>query len=231
MIQLIPNPFRACRENLRRIVEAEREVLWRSSPSLPPLSKAALCISIIMFVMFGCTTRPSMVATVPESLPINCESANSTERLIVSNRQMSLTVVDIEVAIEKVQKTITEFGGYIDQEQTQVYHSKEANFTVRLPKDSLSEASEKIKTIAERINNEWAIGQDITEQYADLEVQLCELEQEGTALQERIAYNPADQLSDQLADLENEIELVRGKIVYRNERLSLASLTLYLSVE
>ena len=202
-----------------------------SHPSRLPFSKAALCISIIMVVMIGCTTRPSTVTTIPESLPINCEPANSTERLIVSNRQMSLTVVDIEVAVEKVQKIMAEFDGYIDQEQTQVFRSKEANFTVRLPKDSLSEASEEIKMTAKRVNNEWAIGQDKTEQYADLEEQLCELKQQSAALQERIAYNPGDQLSDQFVNLESEVELIRGKIVYRDERLALARLTLHLSVE
>jgi CheY-like chemotaxis protein len=197
----------------------------------PPFSKAALCISIIMFVMIGCTTRPPVVATTPQSLPIKCIPENSTERLVVSNRQMSLTVVDIEVAIEQVQKIIAEFGGYVDQEQPQVYRSTEANFTVRLPKESLDVASGMIKTVAKKINDERAIGQDITGQYADMEVQLCELESEYIALQEWIARNPADHLSAQLVNLESEIEFIRGKIDYRDERLALATLTLHLSNE
>jgi DNA-binding response OmpR family regulator len=217
--------------DLNELGVRQRTGLRHSHPSRAPLRKAVLCISFIAFVMIGCTTRPSMVAPTPERLPINCIPTDSTERFIVSNRQMSLTVIDIEVAIEQVEKIITEYGGYVDQEQTQVYRSTGASFTVRLPRESFGEASDKVMTVAKEINDEWAIGQDITEQYADLEHQLCTLEGEYNALSERIARDPANHLSDQLVNLDSEIEHIRGKIVYRDERLALATLTLHISSE
>lgn len=216
----------------RHELEAQKRTGLRfTHTNHPPLSVAAMCTSLIIFVLIGCTTPPSMIAATPESLPVNCTPVNSTERLIVSNRQLSLTVVDVEIAIEQVQKITAEFGGYVDQEQTQVYRPTEANFTVRLPKKSFGEASDKIKMVAKVINDERAIGQDITGQYADMEKRLCELEEEVISLREKIARDPADHLSDQLVELESEIELIRGKIVYRDERLALATLTLQMSSE
>jgi hypothetical protein len=190
--------------------------------------KAGLCLAIGGFVILGCTTHPT---TTSENLTHICEPTNPAGRLIVSNRQISLTVADIEVAIDQVQNILAEFDGYVDQEQPQAYGSTEANFVVRLPKERFNEATQHIKMVGEKVNNERAIGQDITEQYAHLKAQLCDLEEEAIALRQRIARNQADHLFAQLTDLESEIEFMRGKIVYRDERLALATLTLILVVE
>jgi hypothetical protein len=195
---------------------------------LQRLIKAALCISIVLIVTTQCTPG---LATTPETLKLDCKPSNPAGRLIVSNRQISLTVADIKVAIDQVQNIIAEFDGYVDQEQPQAYGSTEANFAVRLPKERFNEATQHIKMVGEKVNNERAIGQDITEQYALLKTQLCELEEEAITLRQRIARNQADHLFAQLTDLESEIEFMRGKIVYRDERLALATLTLILVVE
>jgi flagellar biosynthesis chaperone FliJ len=140
-------------------------------------------------------------------------------------------VANIEMAMDQVQNIVAEFDGYVDQEQPQAYGSTEANFVVRLPKERFNEATQHIKMVGEKVNNERAIGQDITEQYALLEKQLCELEEEAIAVRQGIARNQAGHLNTQLTDLESEIEFMRGKIVYRDERLALATLTLILVVE
>ena len=85
--------------------------------------------------------------------------------------------------------------------------------------------------IAEAVNSEWAIGQDITEQYAHLEIELCELENQAIVLRQTLNRNQAEQGKAQLMDLDSELEFIREKIVYRDERLALATLTLHLSVE
>ena len=195
---------------------------------LQRLIKAALCISIVLIVTTQCTPG---LATTPETLKLDCEPSNPAERLIVSDRHLNLTVANIEVAMDQVQKIVAEFDGYVDQEQPQAYGSTEANFAVRLPKERFNEATQHIKMVGEKVNNERAIGQDITEQYALLEKQLCELEEEAIAVRQGIARNQAGHLNTQLADLESEIEFMRGKIVYRDERLALATLTLILVVE
>ena len=99
------------------------------------------------------------------------------ERLIIRNASLDIVVSDTDEVVDQVGALVDEFGGYIvDSNRYQYQEGLRATVTLRIPVENLDEVLDRIRDMATEIRSESISGQDVTEEYVDLESRLRHLE-------------------------------------------------------
>jgi len=153
------------------------------------------------------------------------------ERLIIRNADLAIVVDDTEETLGAIEALVAEAGGWVVNSSVWEYSDvKRGSVTVRVPADELDAFLDEIHTLANEVTNESISGQDVTEEYVDLEAQLTNLEatadrvrgflDEARDVEEALAVNV------ELSRLEGEIERITGRMQYleRSARFSSVSI-------
>lgn len=183
-------------------------------------------------------------AAAPTSAIINTGQGATTSNvglsphLIVKDGSIDLLVKDTDVASSGVTQIVGDTQGYIINSHTwyQDYYGKNykyATYQIGVPVDQFEITLHRLRDLAVRVTNENETGQDVTDQYVDLQSQLVNLE----ATRDRIrgflnqATNVDDALkiNQQLSDVEGQIEQIQGKINYLSNRSAFSTITINLS--
>lgn len=155
-------------------------------------------------------------------------------RMVVYNAELALIVQDTLQAVEAARKIVQEAGGYIAESSS--YRDDDqlrATMTVRVPSEKLAGALEQLKKIALTVDRENLKGEDVTDQYADLETRLRVDEARRDrylALLER-----ADKIEDVLAVQQKldetiaQIEQSKGRMEYLSKSAAFATIHLSLT--
>ncbi len=167
--------------------------------------------------------------------------ANTVERMVIRNADLSVVVKDPEKSMEEIGKMAEAMGGYVIS--SNLYQSytpsglpvPEASVSVRVPAEKLDEALKKIKDSAVEVQNENVSGQDVTSQYVDLESQLKNLEAAEAQLVEIMskATTTEDVMNvfNQLTSIRGQIEVIKGQMKYFEESAALSAVTVRLVAE
>jgi hypothetical protein len=158
-------------------------------------------------------------------------------RLIISTVHMSLVVRDTAASLAQIENLATESGGYVTSSNTQGYEEgSRASVTIRVPSERLDEVLEQLRELALEVRSENRSGQDVTEEYVDLNARLEILE---AAEQELLELYQTRQASGEVADIlevyrqlvtfRQEIESLTGRIQYLQQSAALATVTLELT--
>ncbi len=172
------------------------------------------------------------------SAPAN---ASVTDRLIIRTANLSLTVKDAAAALDIVKSTAASLGGFVADSQT-VRLDKDrvrVSATIRVPADKFDDALKQVKQSALHVNSESIKGQDVTEEYSDLNARLRNLEateKELLALMTTVrekTQKAEDILAVQreLNNVRQQIEQLKGRIQYVDRSVALATITLDLVPE
>jgi hypothetical protein len=162
----------------------------------------------------------------------------STERLVIRNANLTLVVNDPGEKASQIASLAESLGGFVVS--SNVYQSTfgdgvlatQASITIRVPADSLDQALEKIKGGAVEVRSENISGQDVTQEYTDLQSQLRNLEAAEVELREIMAsLTKAEdvlRVFENLRQVRQEIEVTKGRIQYfeQSARLSAVSVDL-----
>src|SRR5690348_2512473 len=110
-------------------------------------------------------------------------------RMIIKNADIRLMVKDTDVAIDRATQTIADAGGYIVSSRVwyQDYYGnnlKYATVTIGIPVDAFERTLVKLRDLSVRVLDEIASGDDVTEQYVDLQSELTNLEATRARVQE-----------------------------------------------
>ncbi len=163
-----------------------------------------------------------------------------SERMIVRTANLSLVVEDTEETLEAIEDLAAELGGYISNLNAwRVNEQLAASVTLRVPAVSFDEARERVKGLATELENENVSGQDVSEEYVDLEARLRNLERVEEELLEFLAS--AQESNEDIEDIfiiyeritkvRQEIEQIQGRTQYLENASSLATLTINLTPE
>jgi hypothetical protein len=161
-----------------------------------------------------------------------------TTHLIIKNADMRLLVEDSDVAISRITQVVGDSGGYIISSRvwSQVHldgkNYKYAAITMGVPVESFERALNRLRDLSLEVLDETASGEDVTDQYVDLQSQLTNLE----ATRERIKsfldqaqnVDEALRINQQLAEIERQIEEIKGRINYLQDRSSYSTITVNL---
>jgi len=158
----------------------------------------------------------------------------NTNRKIIKNADMRLMVVDTDVAIARTTQIVTDLGGYIVSSRTwyQAYHTnnlKYSTITIGIPVDQFERALQRFRDLAVRVLDENASGEDVTDQYVDLQSQLLNLEATRARIQDFLkdakTVDEALRINQQLSDIEGQIEQIKGRMNYLEDRSSFSTIT------
>jgi hypothetical protein len=158
-----------------------------------------------------------------------------SNRMIVKNADVRLMVKDTDVAIDRATQIIGDAGGYIVSSRVwyQDYYGnnlKYAAITIGIPVDEFEHTLVRLRDLAVRVVDEVASGDDVTEQYVDLQSQLTNLEATRARIQEFLkdakTIDEALRINQELANLEAQIEQIKGRMNYLNDRSAYSTITI-----
>ncbi|HEM61988.1 MAG TPA: DUF4349 domain-containing protein [Chloroflexi bacterium] len=157
-----------------------------------------------------------------------------SERMIVRTGSLSIVVEDTEETLEAIERLATELGGYVSDLQSWRRNDQlAATVTVRVLASSFDQARERIKELAMEVESENASGQDVTEEYVDLEARLGNLELAEEELRELLAsaqetHKDAESILaiyQEITSVRQQIEQIKGRMQYLESAATLATLT------
>jgi len=154
-----------------------------------------------------------------------------TERLIIRSASLSIVVADTDEAADRISAMVEGLGGYIvDSSRYKYQEGTRASITARIPAGSLDDALSQIRGLATEVRNESISGQDVTEQYVDLESRLRHLEATEQRL-ETFLENAEDTeaalaVYNKLSDVQADIEQVKGRMKYLEQSAAMSSITI-----
>ena len=158
----------------------------------------------------------------------------NTNRKIIKNADIRLLVKDTDVAIDRSTQIVTDLGGYIVSSRTwyQDYYGNNlryATITIGIPVDQFERALQRFRDLAVRVLDENASGEDVTDQYVDLQSQLQNLEATRARIQEFLkdakTVDEALRINQQLTDIEGQIEQIKGRMNYLADRAAFSTIT------
>ncbi|NWG06590.1 MAG: DUF4349 domain-containing protein [Chloroflexi bacterium] len=158
----------------------------------------------------------------------------NTNRKIIKNADVRLLVRDTDVAIDRTTQIIGDLGGYIISSRVwyQDYFGnnlKYATMTLGIPVDQFERALTRLRELAVRVLDENASGEDVTDQYVDLQSELQNLEATRARIQEFLkdakTVDEALRINQELANIESQIEQIKGRMNYLADRAAFSTIT------
>jgi len=158
----------------------------------------------------------------------------TVERLIIRNASLDLVVPDTEAALAEINDVVNELDGYVVESNVYQYQEGlQAYLTLRIPAEKLDLALERFRGLATEVRSENISGQDVTQEYVDLQSYLRNREAVQARLLEYLeeAKTTEDALAvdTQLRQIEAEIEQTKGRIQYLEQSAAMSQVTLTLT--
>ncbi len=179
-------------------------------------------------------TAAAVYQTGPDTVTNNLAYG---DHMIVKNGDIKLLVKDTDRALDGVTQIVGDLQGYIVSSRVwyQDYFGtnyKYATLTMGVPADQFENALRRLRGLAVRVLDENDTGEDVTDQYVDLQSQLTNLE----ATRDRIkgfldqakTVDEALRINQQLSDVEAQIEQIKGKMNYLSNRSAFSTITINL---
>ena len=161
-----------------------------------------------------------------------------TERKVIRNANLTLETNAPEDAGRKIAAIAESKGGFVVNSETKTSGANEStrtsvNVTVRVPAAQFDAAVAEIRQTAERVAQEKVSGQDVTEEFIDLEARIRTqkaLEAQFLEIMKG-ARSVADALEvqRQLAEVRGEIEKVEGRRKFLENQTSFSTITVTLN--
>lgn len=158
-----------------------------------------------------------------------------TQRMIIHNAAISANVKELSVAQEKIRQNVKKYNGYIVE--STVYQESESNsygkMVVRVPEEHFETFLVEAESEVTKVLEHNVTGEDVTEQYVDLESRLKSKRAVETRLLEFMekAEETEDllKISGDLAKVQEEIEIIVGKMKFLENQTSFSTIemTLY----
>lgn len=174
-------------------------------------------------------------ATMAASLPDNANdggratSATGTiKQMVIQNASLNILVDVPSKSLSDIMKMASDMGGFtVSSNSYQTYAASgvqipAASVTIRVPSEKLNDALDQIKALtgdpAKYVTSEAVTGEDVTQQYTDLQSRLRNLEEAEVELSKM--YEKAVEASDVLAiynqklQVTEQIEVIKGQMQY-----------------
>ncbi len=193
---------------------------------------------------------PLLPETVPSPSSLASESADyiryskvdQENRMIISTARLTLIVNDVATALEQVWGLVERFQGYTVQ--TNSYRTATDNLaatvTIRVPAARFGEALSELRKLAWKVQQESTSGEDVTDQYVDLEARLKAqkaTEEELLALLREVRQSEGNaqekaeailSIYQRLTEVRTQIEQLQGQMQYLEKMSAMATITLEL---
>lgn len=160
------------------------------------------------------------------------------DRLVVTESSMSLVVKKVSEIQKAIQIKAEELGGYL----VNIYTSNpeeavaaSGSITIRVPQTKLDEALDYFRSLSVKVVSENINGQDVTDQYVDIDARLVNLNRTKVKFEEILvkATKVEDilQVQRELVNLQDQIDSLKGQQNYLEKSAQISKVTIYLSTD
>ncbi len=205
---------------------------------------------LMLVIATGCSTAPQLGAEDKAEAPMEMEAPVASEseaeageaagraadradieRLIIRNASLDIVVSDTEGAVDEIKMLVNQLDGYIVESNVNKFQEGlRANLRIRVPAEKLDQALEQIRDLSIDVERESISGQDVTEEYVDLQSRLRYLEATEERLLEFLedAEDTEAALSvySKLQNIQSDIEQVKGRMEYLKRSAAMATISL-----
>lgn len=174
-------------------------------------------------------------AATPVAVAVNPPGVipNPAVRMIIKNAEMRLVVSSVDEALTRIEGLVADVGGYILNSRTWFQNGeKYASLTFAVPSERFEETLGRLRRIGVKVADESTSGQDVSQEYVDLEARLANLEAAAARLREFLkeakSVEEALQVEARLRELEGEIAQVKGRMNFLKGRSAYSLITVIL---
>ncbi len=182
---------------------------------------------------------PAPVITIPSPAPApalapsetNYGSADQSwagERLIIRTANMYLVVEDVASALQQITQLAGTYKGFVVSSNSwQEQDRMMGNIAIRVEVASFDAAMGALRGLAVEVRSESTSGQDVTEEYVDLDARLHNLEVTRVQL-EKLLEKTSEKVTDilevqrELSSVTGEIEQTKGRMQYLEKSSSMS---------
>jgi uncharacterized protein DUF4349 len=219
-----------------------------------PIVTVGTALSILLVVLASCSINQAAApppAIAPSPPPTSAatnrgaqdqdalfQEQSQVQRLVIKNAILQIVVPNPQDSLATIGKMAEDMGGWVVT--SSAYQTKtrsgvtvtQATTTIRVPSQRLSEALQRIKDGAESVQTETVSGQDVTQDYVDLQSKLTNLEAAETQL--RKIMDSATKTDDvlvvyrELVQVRGDIEVTKGRMKYYEQSAAFSSIQLTL---
>ena len=162
--------------------------------------------------------------------------ANDTaaERMVIYNAEMDIRVESFEKARNALEQKAKDYNGYIVQSDSNRFDGEQQSgtMTFRIPQEHFNAFLNDAEGISVQVNHRRVSGQDVTEEYVDLESRLKSKKAVEARLMDfmKQAQKTEDllKISSDLGDVQEEIEQIAGRKKFLENQTALSTVTISL---
>jgi len=163
-------------------------------------------------------------------------ATSTADRKIITNSNFSLLVRNVTESVDKINSKVTQVSGFVidsNIRREETYES--ANLTLRIPSDKVDEISAYLRSVSVKVVSENVSGNDITDQYVDIEGRIRELQAVKAKLEQIMGSAAGSdemlRVFRQINDLNSQIDSYKGRLTYLDRASSTSRLTVALSTD
>lgn len=189
--------------------------------------------------------RPPTAPSSPQPAPPNStadefrpgQGQNQTfDRMIIYNTAITLTVKDVPASVDEVSSLAMRSGGYISgssvrQEDERTF----ATITIRVPAAGYADVMSALRSLGLKVESEKGSAQDVTEEFADLDAQVRNLEvteqQLRTLMEKATTIDEILRVQSQITQVRGQIERLKGRQQFLQRNAELATINVSLQPE
>lgn len=154
----------------------------------------------------------------------------ATQRMVVKTASIAIQVAKVPDAEASIRARAEQLGGYVVSVQTNGSGDDQTStITFRVPSDKFSAALADVEGLASKVLSRSLGGEDVTEEFVDLESRLRNLEATRDRLLDMLTkadkVEDAIQVNNALTDVQGQIEQIQGRMKYLKDSAALATIT------
>jgi hypothetical protein len=174
---------------------------------------------------------------MPVPSPTAGQTAADVDQKIIKTGTIDMLVEEVSGTASKIGGIAVDRGGYVQSSSVSeggngAYYGE---VVVRVPVEKIESTMVDLRGLATLVRNESSNGQDVTEQYTDLEAQLRNAKaQEETylaVLKQAKSVEDILKVQERLGAIRSQIESLQGRIQYLTNTTSLSTISVSLSEE
>lgn len=152
------------------------------------------------------------------------------QRLVIKNASVSIEVESVAAAEAQLRARAEQLGGYVVSVQTRGRDEYMASVvTFRVPAEHFEDALSGVEGLARKVLSRTVSGEDVTEEYVDLESRLRNLEATRDRLLDLLdqasRVEDALQVNQALTEVQGEIEIIQGRMKYLTQSAAFSTIT------
>ena len=167
-------------------------------------------------------------------------AAQRSNRKIIKDAVIKILVEDSDIAIDRTTQIVGDVNAYIIS--SKIWYKpydginyKYATITMGVPVDQFETAIRRLRSISVQVLDENASGEDVTDQFVDLQSQLDNLiatrDRIRSFLEQAKTVEESLQVNRELSEIEAQIEEIQGRMNYLKDRSAYSTITVNIEPE